>query len=325
MVCTYNRSSSLRLCLKKLIGQDTESQFTFENLVVDNASTDDTHSVVMQIAKSSCNVPVKYVMEKKPGLANARNTAIKEAKGDWIVCFDDDEFAEPEWLRELYKIATTRRADCVGGRTLLDLHLVPNVSISKGCRGLLGESDYGEFARRLRGKEYPHDGNVIRHRRVFDAVGEFDTAMVNGGQDQDYTRRAMAKNFRMWYAPKAVAYHSVPPYRLKPIYFKWSSYRAGYNFAYMDHKYGGPKRLLVLCIMRIGQALLMNIPKYLINLLKSNKSESLWRKALLYRCLAYCRMCIYLLFPRLFGKGSILHGLEFRKEREKFVHEELSL
>lgn len=57
-VCTYNRAEMLRGALESLICQKTDGKFSYEIVVVDNASTDTTKAVVEEVATKS-PVPVR--------------------------------------------------------------------------------------------------------------------------------------------------------------------------------------------------------------------------------------------------------------------------
>ena len=50
------------------------------------------------------------------------------------------------------------------------------------------------------------------------------------------------------------------PYRLSVEYFTWISLRVGETFACIDNRQLGRGKTLLLCVARIGQALLVNIP-----------------------------------------------------------------
>jgi len=119
-VCTYNRAEMLRGALESLICQKTDGKFSYEIVVVDNASTDDTKAVVKQVSKNS-PVPIRYIFEENKGVAQARNRGVKGSQGAWIAFFDDDQFAEADWLRELYSTALLTRAPIVGGAVHVDL------------------------------------------------------------------------------------------------------------------------------------------------------------------------------------------------------------
>ena len=93
-ICSRNRANSLKRALSSVesaIKPDCE----WELLVVDNGSTDETHSVVMSFAGT---LPIRYEMEQRAGLSNARNRAVACAKGDYIIWTDDDVMVDQAWL-----------------------------------------------------------------------------------------------------------------------------------------------------------------------------------------------------------------------------------
>lgn len=60
-----------------------------EIIVVDDGSSDHTRQVVERYG-----APVRYVRQKNRGLAGARNTGVRESRGNWVAFLDDDD----EWL-----------------------------------------------------------------------------------------------------------------------------------------------------------------------------------------------------------------------------------
>ena len=97
IVPTFNRARFLDDSLQTFVNQTLEPS-SYEILVVDNNSTDDTKATVERALKSS-PVSWSYLFEPKQGLHFARNRGIVEAKGDVIVFGDDDIIAEDRWLQ----------------------------------------------------------------------------------------------------------------------------------------------------------------------------------------------------------------------------------
>jgi glycosyltransferase involved in cell wall biosynthesis len=310
----------LREALESLICQETDGKLSYEIVVIDDGSTDGTSGVVKEVATPS-QVPVRYVHKEGRGIADARNRGIAEARGKWIAFFDDDQLAERDWLKNLLCIALQTRADCVGGTILLDLPQEQLARLGSVCRSMLGEQTYYETPTRCRGKIVPPTGNLLMARGVFDSIGLFDTSMLYGGEDIDVVARAQAAGFDTWIGPDAVVHHVIPPYRLERAYFRWVSLRWGNQFALMDCKHLGRGQMLLLCIARIGQAMLVNVPCLLIACLKRDETEALDRKCLLWRAVGYTRKTLFLLAPRLFPQGRFFGRVEFRKERETFSKE----
>src|SRR5215211_4680469 len=81
VIATWNRSNYLRLAIESVLRQSFRS---FEVLVVDDGSTDDTAEVVRAFG-----APVRLIQQRNQGRSTARNAGIREARGDLIALLDD--------------------------------------------------------------------------------------------------------------------------------------------------------------------------------------------------------------------------------------------
>ena len=322
VVCTYNRAEMLAKALACMVSQESNGQFSFEIVVVDDGSTDGTKGVVEQVAARS-EVPIRYFREQGKGVSHARNRGIAESRGDWIAFFDQDQLAGPDWLKELFAMASKTGADVVDGPRDLAISEGQLSRLSSVCRRVLGEiTGSVECAKRRIGDlRVACTGNVLINRRVFDAVGEFDESLIRGGEDWDFFRRVRDVGFEIPYAPKAPVHHLIPPERLTYGFFKWNSLRCGANFAYRDYKEWGRMKAIMLCVARIGQALLVNLPLLFWAYLFGDDAELLGRKCPLWRAVGYTHETLFLVAPRLFPQESFFAGLELRREREIFTND----
>ena len=94
-ICTWNRADLLEQTLEQLAGLRIPPGVRWDLVVVNNACTDHTDRV---LDRFSGRLPLHRVFESEPGLSNARNRAVAEAEGDWIVWTDDDVLVDPKWL-----------------------------------------------------------------------------------------------------------------------------------------------------------------------------------------------------------------------------------
>jgi glycosyltransferase involved in cell wall biosynthesis len=95
VICTRDRPVGLRAALASLQRQ-TDSNFGV--LVVDNGSSSpESAAVVEELGLARC----EYVVEPRPGLARARNRALDTVRTDLVAWIDDDEVADPDWVRRL--------------------------------------------------------------------------------------------------------------------------------------------------------------------------------------------------------------------------------
>jgi glycosyltransferase involved in cell wall biosynthesis len=95
-ICTRNRSRALERTLRSLAAVVLSPSLSWEVLVIDNGSSDDTANVVRSLAQL---LPLRPVVESRIGLSHARNAAIGEARGDYILWIDDDVLVDVDWLR----------------------------------------------------------------------------------------------------------------------------------------------------------------------------------------------------------------------------------
>ena len=94
-ICTYNRANRLPLALEGLINQSLPTQ-NFEIILVDNASTDNTKQICTDYQTKLANL--HYIYEPVQGLSKARNTALNNARGQYISYLDDDAIPCKNWL-----------------------------------------------------------------------------------------------------------------------------------------------------------------------------------------------------------------------------------
>jgi glycosyltransferase involved in cell wall biosynthesis len=95
-ICTRNRPDSLRRTLEALTRLEFAEPPEWELLVVDNAPSNSTTQPVVE--SFGDRLPVRLVAEHRVGHAAARNRAIAEARGEYLVMTDDDVLADPRWL-----------------------------------------------------------------------------------------------------------------------------------------------------------------------------------------------------------------------------------
>ena len=97
IVPTFNRPTKLAEALKSIINQ------TFKNyeIIVVNDSGQDAEPVVTALNQNNIITYVRHCRNK--GLAAARNTGIKLARGKYIAYLDDDDIYYPEHLSTLFE------------------------------------------------------------------------------------------------------------------------------------------------------------------------------------------------------------------------------
>ena len=97
IIPTYNRAATIGKTIDSFIAQDYTA---WEMLVVDDNSTDNTKDVIEQYHEKDYRI--HYLLnERRKGAQGARNTGILHAKSDWVILFDSDDYAYPNFVSRI--------------------------------------------------------------------------------------------------------------------------------------------------------------------------------------------------------------------------------
>ncbi|OGD24752.1 hypothetical protein A2819_00755 [Candidatus Azambacteria bacterium RIFCSPHIGHO2_01_FULL_40_24] len=128
IIPTYNRSRGLINALNHLIKQ-TVLKNSYEILIIDDGSTDNTREKVAEFMKQYSDYDIKYFYQKNAGPAKARNLGIKESKGEIIFFTDDDCIVPHNWMATLLD-GYRRYPDVVG---VGGWHIPPDGELEKSA------------------------------------------------------------------------------------------------------------------------------------------------------------------------------------------------
>jgi glycosyltransferase involved in cell wall biosynthesis len=231
-LCTHNHADRLVRTLGDLRTLRLPDA-PWELLVIDNASNDATPSLLRREAWPS-SWQVRVVREAKLGLSNARNCALREARGDYLIFVDDDETPDPEWLRAFERLVRDHAPDAFGGRIEVLFEGDRPGWLTDDLLGFLGQLNRADTALRLTEPGTSFNGGNFGVRRTACAtVGAFDPELGRkgtdntGGEEVDFYRRLLERGFNVWWTPHAVIYHRIQAAKLKRSYFLDLHYRQG--------------------------------------------------------------------------------------------------
>ncbi len=278
-ICTYNRSDMLCDTLNSLMCQQTDGMFSYEIVIVDDGSADETPSLVRELSAHS-PIPIRYLREQRVGIAAARNRGVMESRGEWIAFIDDDEIAETCWLKELLYEAKRSGAVCVGGPCIAHFLCAPPDPRMKSILRVFGYNKamatpnstmrwYEKFVY----YDVPGTGNALIKRDVFREIGLFD-ATLPCGEDMDCFRRLRKAGFKISNTPRAQIGHMIPASRLDPVYLKRHSKLGGRTLARLDKNEWGYSVLALLSIARMSY-LLFRLPQLIVGLVKRDNHSVL--------------------------------------------------
>ena len=108
IVPVYKAEKYLHRCVDSLLAQTFRD---YEILLVDDGSPDRSGEICDEYAKIDSRVRVFH--KANGGVSSARQCGIDNARGEYTIHADPDDWVEPEMLEELYKKAKEEDADMV--------------------------------------------------------------------------------------------------------------------------------------------------------------------------------------------------------------------
>ena len=97
----------------------SQTYSAIEVILVDDGSTDDTADVIRSLCLADARIRAIYLGENL-GPSVARNAAISQAKGEWIVLLDADDLYEPHRVEALLNLALSTGADLVADNLIVE-------------------------------------------------------------------------------------------------------------------------------------------------------------------------------------------------------------
>lgn len=207
VVVNRNGAAWLRECLDSVTAQRGVS---FELIVVDNGSTDESVAVVQGLTEPGVHL---IRLPRNEGFAAGCNRGIQEARGEWIALLNNDAVADPDWLSEMAACAARHpRVGMVACKILeygtdrIDKagHLMFPDGQNRG-RGT-GSADGPRFSREEEAL-FPDGCAALYRRELFEETGGFDESFFAYGDDADLGLRARWLGWHCVYCPSAVVRH----------------------------------------------------------------------------------------------------------------------
>ena len=231
-LCTHNHADRLVRTLADLALLKSPRQ-PWEFLVIDNGCRDETCELLARHAWPS-GWEVRVVREEKLGLSNARNRAIAEARGEYVIFMDDDETTDPDWLCAYERLINAHHPDAFGGRQVVLFEDTRPPWLRDELLGFLGELNRSDRIMPLTDPYTPfYGGNFGFRKAVCERVGNFDAMLGRkgadntGGEEVDFYRRLLDAGFSVWWTPEATIHHRIQAAKLERGYFHDLHYRMG--------------------------------------------------------------------------------------------------
>ncbi len=198
IIPVYNSEKTIGKTIEALLKQNY-SKKNYEIIIVDDGSTDNTHSVISKH-------PVKLVKIKHSGPAKARNFGVKKSKGEILIFSDADCIPDKNWIKNM--IDPFKNSEIVG------------------VSGTYKTLNNNKLMARFSGYEIEQRHEKMKKQKYIDFIGTFSAAYrknifvkfggfdvhfkTSSGEDPELSYRMAKAGLKMIFQSKAFVYHPHP-------------------------------------------------------------------------------------------------------------------
>ncbi len=199
-IAAYNAAAFLWKSIHSVLKQTVHS---WEIVIVDDGSTDETAAVLRQVRKYLlCNRLALISHPSNLGLSRARNSAIRAARGEFIAILDADDHWDPEHLADLIWTQRREAADLVyGAVSTFD----NETGRSLGVYGPTPD-ELSNFPSSIFGRNFIAPSGVMYRRSLHRRVGEFNPSF-QCANDFDMWLRIVNANLRIAYSGRVTTWY----------------------------------------------------------------------------------------------------------------------
>jgi glycosyltransferase involved in cell wall biosynthesis len=227
-ICTYNGAERIASVLECLRLQAGIEDISWEIIVVDNNSNDQTAQVIQNYQLQwNKPYPIKYYFEPKQGVAFARRRAIQEAKSDLIGFLDDDNYPDSDWVAKAVEFGQNHpKAGVYGSRIRGEFEVEPPPDFQRiACYFVITErKKIIQFESYRRGR-VAGAGMVIRRQAWLDCVpeqlfclGRVGNSLSAKGEELEAQAYLSKAGWEIWYNAEMVIHHKFPKWRFEKTY-----------------------------------------------------------------------------------------------------------
>ncbi|MGD1703496.1 hormogonium polysaccharide biosynthesis glycosyltransferase HpsE [Dapis sp. BLCC M229] len=225
---TYNGAERLPLVLDKLRSQIKIEGLSWEVIVIDNNSQDNTQKVVREYQKNwPEQIPLRYSFEEQQGAGFARNKAVMVANSPLIGFLDDDNIPAQDWVASAYEFAQKYpKAGAYASQIHGDFagELPPNFDRIKPFFAITERGNEPLLYKPAMKVIPPSAGLVVRREAWLENVPEHciltgrKTGSMLTAEDTETISYIQQGEWEIWYNPAMEVIHKIPKHRLEKDY-----------------------------------------------------------------------------------------------------------
>lgn len=208
VIVTYNGSKWIEKCLNSLI----QSSLSTEIIVIDNASSDETVSIIKK-KFPSLNI---YESNKNLGFGQANNIGMRQAldeNADYVFLLNQDAFVERDTIEELVSVHKANPCFAI----LSPVHLNGNgTQIDFAFENYTGKNYVSDSflsdlflnnVKRIYASQFINAACWLLPIQTVRKIGGFDPIFFHYGEDVNYCQRVNFHGFKIGFVPSSRIYH----------------------------------------------------------------------------------------------------------------------
>ena len=223
VILSYKNPALLRLCLSSFV-KSLSSAFDYEIIVVDNETSFETQSVVLDEFQDKFKNIKLVPLQKNCGYTRGVNEGIKSAKGEYVLYFNYDVVVEPGSIETIFNYFKKHPEIGLLGPKLMNFNGTEQASCFRFyspwtiiCRRI----PYIPYAQKVLGHFLMKDRDLSKIQDVdwvsgavfmtsksaITKVGLLDESLYHYFSDVDWARRFWENGYRVVYFPDVKIFH----------------------------------------------------------------------------------------------------------------------
>jgi poly-beta-1,6 N-acetyl-D-glucosamine synthase len=218
LIPAYNEAEVIGHAIESLLQLDYP---TYEVIVVDDGSTDDTLEVARHWEGKASGVEVRVLTKRNGGKASALNAGIARSKYPFVMCMDADSWVDPGSLKAAMPHFRDAAVGAVAGNVkvanrenlltrLQALEYIEGLNMPRRAQGFIAAVNI-----------VPGPVGVFR-REALEEVGGYDTDTF--AEDADLTLQLITSGWKIIYEDQAITWTQAPTRALDLIQqrYRWT-------------------------------------------------------------------------------------------------------
>ncbi|SHF61122.1 glycosyltransferase [Pedobacter caeni] len=243
IICTFNGVDRLSDTIGHIARQSVPGEIAWEVILADNASTDESSEFSEQ-EWHKYNLPevsFKTINEPKPGKLYALQHAIKEARYEYLIICDDDNWLAPDYVKTVYPLLETMpKVAAIGGQ---GIPVTAGAALPEWFQNYHSAYAVGPQANKtgiLKSRKLLWGAGLSTRKSLYlemyktypSFLPEYKEKNILSAEDTEYCIRLVLKGYDLYYDAALVYQHFIPDFKLTTS-FRDEKLMKGFEDAYV--------------------------------------------------------------------------------------------